>query len=157
MSPQGYGRSRKDAEQNAAAAALHHISSAAPALGVVGPAFPVPPPSIDGTLRSTPSPSAYYPHSAAALSSTLSPGGSPAPTSSAASTADTTGGRSTSQYASPRSSTPPAEPPAGPEGHAAGGSGVDAAELQSKLQRLVKGLRSIRQAIDDLLDEVGSP
>ncbi|KAL4433861.1 hypothetical protein ABPG75_000302 [Micractinium tetrahymenae] len=154
----GYGRSRKDAEQDAAKAALQHIATVAPALGVAAPHLPAPPPSIDGTLQSAPSPGTYYPQSTAAPSSTQSPGSTSAP-SSAPSTVGTAGGRSDSLYQTPRTITPPAEEaaaaePAGPGGHAAGGGGSDAAELQGMLQgpaaaRAAAGERAEEHAAGD--------
>lgn len=166
---QGFGRSRKDAEQDAAVAALQHISTIVPTLSVVAPRRPAPLPSDDGTPRTMSSRgAANYSLSSVRPTSSLSPDSSAGGPSSAASTLGATGVRSESLYGTPRSSSSHAEATAddgaGRERQNTAGGGVDAAELSALLEaaqlrekRLLQALQSIRQAIDDVLaDTVGS-
>lgn len=142
---QGQGRSKKDAEQDAAAAALQHIASVAPALGVVVPHCQALPRSEGRMLLSSPT------------------------STSARSTPAAVAGQSWSTHGTPHSRTADT-PEAMTAAQSVGTGGLHAQEATSaaselremlrrsvkREQRLVQVLRSMRQAIDDVLCELDS-
>ncbi|KAL4419520.1 hypothetical protein ABPG77_005751 [Micractinium sp. CCAP 211/92] len=142
---EGQGRSKKDAEQDAAAAALQHIASVAPALGVVVPHRQALPRSEGRMLLSSPASTSARSTPAAVAGQNWSTHGTPH-----SRTADTPEAMTASQSA-------------GTCGLYAQEATSDASELQEMLrrsvkreQRLVQVLRSMRQAIDDVLCELDS-